>query len=257
MSSSRSETEGADTDGSLQLPEVVRKAWGLTSPGRRGPRAELSLQRVVATAIRLADAQGLGQVSMARIADELGFTTMSLYRHLRSKEELLVHLQDAVLGVPPRQSTDGALWRDGLAAWTRELFEIYTRHGWVLDIPISGPPVMPHNLQWMDWAFAIMESIPLRSGEKLSILLLLSGYARNEATLAQSLRGRSDKSNGEDQDYERSLRLLVTADHLPALHRAIADTGLFDAAPETDSGTFDFGLARILDGIEVMVDRLS
>jgi AcrR family transcriptional regulator len=71
------------------LPPGLDLLWGRREPGRRGPRPGLSTDAIVEAAVAVADAEGLGAVSMARVAKELGFTTMSLYRHVTSKDELL------------------------------------------------------------------------------------------------------------------------------------------------------------------------
>ena len=84
----------------VELPPGIAIAWGLERPSTRGAKAELSAARIVDAAIRLADKEGLAAVSMARVAKDLGFTSMSLYRHLRSKEELLVLMVDAAFGEP-------------------------------------------------------------------------------------------------------------------------------------------------------------
>ena len=73
----------------VPLPPGLDLLWGRRERGKRGPRAGLSADAIVAAAIRIADAEGLEAVSMARVANELGFTTMSLYRHVASKDELL------------------------------------------------------------------------------------------------------------------------------------------------------------------------
>src|SRR6202020_324762 len=71
------------------LPPGLDLLWGRRGQGKRGPRPGLSADMIVDAALRVADAEGLEAVSMARVAAELGFTTMSLYRHVASKEELL------------------------------------------------------------------------------------------------------------------------------------------------------------------------
>ena len=70
------------------LPPGIDVLWDRRGSGSRGPRRGLSIDARHA-AIRLADADGLESVSMARVAEELGFTTMSLYRYVTSKDELL------------------------------------------------------------------------------------------------------------------------------------------------------------------------
>jgi AcrR family transcriptional regulator len=246
------------------LPPEVLAAWGVTRPGKRGPRAELSLARITEAAIDIADVDGLAAVSMARVAEQIGFTTMALYRHVRSKDELLQHMQDAALGAPPRELTPAGGWRGGLELWARQVLAGFLAHPWTVEIPIPGPPLMPRNLEWMDWALSFLADVPLTVLEKLSTLMVLSGYARNEAVLGRSIHKEREKRGvAPDQEwpaYEHGLRRFVTAENLPALHQLIAD-GLFDApaeamsAEEGDEFIVEFGLQRILDGIEALISR--
>ena len=84
----------------VPLPPGLDLLWGRRERGKRGPRAGLSADAIVAAAVRVADAEGLEAVSMARVAKELGFTTMSLYRHVSGKDELLQMMWDASAQVP-------------------------------------------------------------------------------------------------------------------------------------------------------------
>lgn len=259
------------------LPPEVAVAWGLAPAARRGPRAELSLDRILATATRIGDEHGLAAISMAKVAAELGFTTMSLYRHVDSKEALLTHLQDAVMGAAPVSETEGLDWRRGLAAWTRCLLAAYSAHPWTLGIPITAPPLMPRSIEWLDLALQLMADLPLSPADRLSTVLLLSGYARNEATLAASIVARQRPADGtaggtagegageaveagEDQEYEAALRHLLGVRPLPGLAGILERGGLFDFGgdeePEDpDDFMVDYGLERILDGIEAYVAR--
>ncbi len=87
--------EGADaarpaqSEPSPPLPPGLDLLWGRRGRGQRGPKPGLTVDAIVAAAIAIADAEGLEAVSMAHVAEQLGFTTMSLYRHVTSKEELL------------------------------------------------------------------------------------------------------------------------------------------------------------------------
>ncbi len=244
------------------LPPVVTAAWGLREQGRRGPRAELTLDRIVTTAIAVADADGLAAVSMARVAADLGFSTMSLYRHVASKEELLQHMQDAALGDPDPASTDDLSWREGLRTWARAVIGTYLAHPWSVDLTAAGPPVMPRNTAWMDWALRIMADLPLSSTEKLSTLILVSGYARYEATMMIGfMRGRAAGIEAvDDDDYQRALLHLTDAERFPFVHAVASDTTLFEDVPaetsdEADAWLFSYGLERILDGIEAHLSR--
>src|SRR6516162_2662775 len=85
------------------LPDTVAVAWGVRDRPHKGPRPGLSLERIVAAAVRLADAEGLAAVSMSRVAAELGAAPMSLYRHVTAKDELLTLMLDAAYGPYPAQ----------------------------------------------------------------------------------------------------------------------------------------------------------
>src|SRR5688500_18910302 len=91
------------------LPQRLANLWGLAEPGTRGPKPSLTLERIVTTAIEIADAEGLAGLSMSRVAKALGFSTMSLYRYVATKDELLLLAQDASLGAPPK-SKPGGRW---------------------------------------------------------------------------------------------------------------------------------------------------
>ena len=83
------------------IPPSIELAWGLRDRGTRGPKRGLTLERIVAAGIEVAARDGLEAVSMAGVAEELGAGTMSLYRYVDSKDELLTLMVDTALG-PPR-----------------------------------------------------------------------------------------------------------------------------------------------------------
>src|SRR4051812_49574831 len=101
------------------LPASIAAAWGLRERPARGPRPGLSLERIVGAAVDLADAEGIGAVSMGRVAKELGSSPMSLYRYVAAKDELLALMVDAALALPNAPGDPGEDWRAGIArrAW--------------------------------------------------------------------------------------------------------------------------------------------
>lgn len=240
------------------LPEGVKAAWA-SAASQRPRRPELNLERIIEAGLRVADADGLAAISMARVAKELGFATMSLYRHLSSKDELLLHLQDASVGPPPTSLSRGLGWREGLAVWERELLSAYLRRSWALSIPIVTPPMMPRSMEWLEWGLQIMSDTALAPMEKVSTTLLLGGYARNEATLLATMRDQVDPE-AVDQTYQAGLREIVDPERFPALHGLVAAGSLFEFptdSPTDDGDAFmlDFGLERILDGLEVLISK--
>jgi AcrR family transcriptional regulator len=242
-----------DSGGDMSIPASIAAAWGLTDRPSKGPKPGLSLQRVVQAGIAVADAEGLGAVSMARVAKELGTATMSLYRYVAAKDELLLLMVDAAYGPPPTDViTD---WRKGLSNWAWAELKAFRRHPWGVRVPISGPPITPNELAWFERGLALLRGTPLTATEKPSVILLVSGYVRNVATVEADLREAFEAANLSPDDalngYNRLVLSLTTPEAFPEVH-AVVNAGTFDAADDPDD-EFTFGLERILDGLDALI----
>ncbi|WP_405640914.1 TetR/AcrR family transcriptional regulator [Streptomyces uncialis] len=248
----------ADMESGTGLPASLEVAWGLRERPAKGPRPGLSLDRIVDTAVRIAAAEGLGAVSMGRVAKELGASTMSLYRYVGARDELYVLMQEAAVGAPPEAPPAGTEWRACLAWWARAQRAVFRRNLWLLRIPTSGPPVGPNSLAWMEAALAGLDGTGLREEEKLSVLMLVGGYVRNASVLVSDLEaGMRASGVGTDESlrrYAAALRALTDAGRHPALTRLLG-SGVFEHGDHGDGADvdFDFGLDRVLDGIEALV----
>jgi AcrR family transcriptional regulator len=233
------------------IPPSIELAWGLRRDGTRGPRRGLTLEAIVAAGIEVAAADGVGALSMARIAKQLGVGTMSLYRYVAAKDELLTLMVDSALGPPPPLPERGG-WHAGLTAWCDALRDTYRRDAWTLRVPISAPPLGPNNVAWLDRALASLAETGLSEQDKLSCVLVLSGFVRNDATLTADFAAVAD---GElvMPGYGTLLAEISSADEFPSLHRAIA-SGALDDEDDPDL-EYRFGLARILDGIAELIAR--
>ena len=247
-----------DQSGGTGLPASIEAAWGVRQRPHKGPRPALSLKRIVAAAVRVAAGDGLQAVSMSRVAAELGVSTMSLYRYVRAKDELLALMADLPLEAPPARRGPEESWRDGLARWARAELAIYRRNPWVLRIPISGPPVTPNAIAWLEVGLDCLRGTGLAEHEKLSVILLVTGYVRNQGLLqadiaAAQAAGATPADPEMMASYGRLLARLTDPGRFPALHAVIA-AGVFDEPDEADYD-FRFGLERVLDGIETLIDR--
>jgi AcrR family transcriptional regulator len=240
-----------------KLPPTIELAWGLRERSGKGPKPGLSLERIVETGMRVAAREGLDAVSMNRIAAELDASTMSLYRYVRAKEELLALMVDAAFATPPAPPAAGEGWRPALSRWVRDHLAVLRRHPWVVRIPLGGPPIMPHQVVWFERALSCLKETGLTGAEKLSVLLLVNGFVRNEALLSADLHGAA-RASGTTLErataaYGRLLSGLIDPQRFPELS-AIVAAGLFDGTGDTDDD-FDFGLERILDGIAARIRR--
>src|SRR5690606_14503843 len=119
----------------MATPTVLEMLWGIDRPSTRGPKPTLSRAAIVSAATELADAEGLAAVSMQKLADRLGYTKMSLYRHVPGKAELTALMTEAALaGLPELDTTGAPPWRSGLRSWALLSFERYRRHPWVMEL---------------------------------------------------------------------------------------------------------------------------
>ena len=243
---------GDDSGGGL--PASIEMAWGLRERPHKGPKRELSLDQIVAAAIRLADSEGLAAVSMSRVAAAAGHSTMALYRHVAAKGQLVELMLDSAHGPPPAPEP-GEGWRPGLARWAWAELAVYRQHPWALSVPLSGPPVMPNAVSWLESGLQSMGRAGLSEGEKMSVILLLTGYVRNAAMVAVQIDAAflAAAPKGEDamSGYTRLLGRLIDPHRFPGLTAVLA-SGVLDTTDEWDD-EFAFGLERVLDGIGVLV----
>ena len=247
-----------DDQSGTGLPASIEAAWGVRRRPSKGPRPALSLERIVAAAVRVAATHGHQAVSMSRVAADLGVSTMSLYRYVAAKDELLALMADLTFEAPPARRRPEESWRDGLARWAWAELGVYRRNPWVLRIPISGPPVTPNAMAWLERGLDCLGDTGLEEGEKLSVMLVLTGFVRGQAMLqadiaAAQAAGAAPPGQEVMSSYGRLMARLTDPERFPALHAVLA-AGVFDEPDEGDD-EFAFGLERVLDGIETLIEK--
>lgn len=256
----------AEHQGTSRMERDVELLWGLRQPEpRRGPKPRLSREAVVAAAVALADAEGLEAVSMQRVAKELGYTTMSLYRYVDSKEDMLLLMNDAAMGGDPPPPCEDGDWRTGVEEWVREVAAMYRRHPWTVYLTLSGPPSGPNGLRWMEAGLREISRSGLDIGWSLQMLTTLSAVLREtirvELDISRAARAAGGAMADIGRDYSRGLRRVVTAEGFPTIDRLLREGVMeefSDAAREGAGGPaedLDFSVRRILDGIEGYVER--
>ncbi|WP_329572892.1 TetR/AcrR family transcriptional regulator C-terminal domain-containing protein [Kitasatospora sp. NBC_01266] len=235
------------SDAGAGLPGSIHVLWDLREREQRG-RTGLSTSRIVTAAIGFADEFGLGTLSMARIAERLDSATMSLYRHVSSKDELQALMVDMAYGMPPELEDGDRHWRAGLEQWARAFLEVFRRHPWMLQIPVSGPPLEPGQMSWLERGLRTLGRTGLTPNEKLSVMLLMVGYVRNNAQLSMGLVSENVSEAELMANYGQAMDKFVTAETFPAV-RELIEAGTFESTEDD----FGFGLQRVLDGVEVLV----
>jgi len=248
-----------DQDALNKLPNGAKLAWGLAKPSTRGPKGELSVKKIVDAAVAIADRDGLAAVSMNRVATSLGFTTMSLYRYVASKEDLLALMHDSVSEIELPLRTEGD-WRAEMREYVRVCVEVFVKHPWFGDVPVTSIPIMPQTLKVVDWLLGTMRSFPLNDHEKMSILLLLSSYSRSIGIIYrdfdQAVKAGANPDTFNGLEYSAALKQLVKPESYPFLHPIVL-SGTYAGENEAENpvgNDFDFGLERILDGVQSYLD---
>jgi len=246
----------ADDTADAPLPRSIALAWGAVPPPQRGPKREFSLEQVLDAAVALADADGIEAVTMPALAQSLGLTAMSLYRYVVSKDTLLLLLQERGMGSPPPAIATAATWRLGLDAYAEASSAVYRRHAWMLDIAITGVATTPNNLAWLEAGLTALAGTPLSRQERVAVVLQVSGHARFRALVERGYAVRADEEReppaGVMLAEAQLLGRLVSTSQFPEL-RATLDSG---ALADDRFDSFDFGLARLLDGVEGYIDSL-
>jgi AcrR family transcriptional regulator len=211
---------------------------------------DLTRERIVAAAIRVADAEGLAQLSMRRIATELGAAPMSLYRHVHGKDELLVSMMDSVLGEDPLPGRPPKGWRAQLELSSRMQWQGFRRHPWLAPaLSITRPQLIPNGMRHTEWALRALDGLGLTIQEMMHVHMTLFSHVRGLAlNLEAEAQAEQDSGLTSDewmQTQEHGFRVIAGTGDFPLLNR------LVDSDMELDlDQLFEFGLARLLDGLE-------
>ncbi|GAB3711870.1 TetR/AcrR family transcriptional regulator [Amycolatopsis oliviviridis] len=246
--------KGPDLQRSLAL------LWAGRTPGRRGPRAQLSVERIARAAIQVADAEGLDALSMQRVATELGYSTMSLYNHIASKDLLLEVMADVAAAEPPGLD-DAADFRDAVHQWVEALWAGFRTRPWLLRVPLDHSPIGPNHLAWMDRLLRPLLKAGLAPGEARAAALHLTAVVRGTAQLSLDMDSAHKTAGGlphTETEVSQALTELITPEDYPALAAVhAAEATVHSGHEETGKlpAELGFGVDRFLDGIDAWVSK--
>lgn len=248
------EAKSGDIERSLDL------LWSAGGRTGRGPQPKLSVAKIVDAAIGIADVEGLEALSMQRLAGEFGYSTMSLYRYVPGKVQLVDIMADVACGPAPDMSEVDGGWRVKVELWVDELWKVYQAHDWLVRVQIKNPPIGPNQLAWFESLLSSIATIGLSRDDMAALAMFVSSAVRD---LARFTRDLVPMGLG----YAQVLENILETDRFPTV------AALVTQAPEPDAGgapdesgpepsesgedavrpVAQFGVARLLDGIEVYV----
>ncbi|MGC9665533.1 TetR/AcrR family transcriptional regulator C-terminal domain-containing protein [Planosporangium sp. 12N6] len=238
------------------LPPVAGRT---ATPG--GPAApprgyDLSRDRIVRAAVAVADADGLAALSMRRVATDLGVATMSLYRHVPGKDELLLLMTDAVFAEEPLQARPPSDWRERLETAARLMWTVFRRHPWAAEVlSMTRPQLLPHLMTYAEWSLSALRGQGLGVDDMMNVHLTLFGHVRGVALGLQSeAQAEQDTGMTADEWIETQgpgLRELLASGRFPALGYLVRQQFDYDI-----DAVFEYGLQRLLDGVAVRLASL-
>lgn len=214
---------------------------------------ELTQADVVCAAIHIADTEGLSVVSMRRVASALDIATMTLYRYVPSKYELVVLMADAIFAEcpPPADAPPG--WRDSFELIARLHWSMYRIHPWLAPvISFTRPEPTPHAVVNTEWGLRALDGLELDPATMLYLVVTLFGYVRGTAvsldTEAEAIRDTGVSDDEWMHAQESRITALMQSGRFPIMTRVISDDIDFNL-----EDFFEFGLQRLLDGMAVLI----
>lgn len=241
-------------------PGTARRSRAENRPG--GER-DLGRDQVVRAAIGVADAEGLAALSMRSVAARLGAATMTAYRYVNSKDELVLLMADTVLGELslPRDPDEGRPgdWRSRLELGARALWAVHRAHPWLAQIgPLTRPLLLPSLIAYSEWMLGALDGHGLPPETMLNLNALLYSHIQGIAiqwegeALAQSSSGLSENEWMERQ--AATLTSLTDSGAYPTFTRVLGSLGEEGYDLRLDE-LFELGLGSMLDGVAVLVER--
>lgn len=243
--------------GSGDPRRTIELLWSVPPRPRPGPKPRLTTAEIAEVAIRIADQHGLAAVTLRRVAEELGVTAMSLYGYVPSKAELLDLIADRVYARFPMPEHGRTGWRARLDVIAKENWALYLAHPWLLQIATSRPMLGPNLTAKYDYELRAVDGLGLSDIEMDLVVSLVNDYVHGaartavDAAAAESQTGMTDEQWW--QAYGPLLGEVLDPERYPTAVRVGAAAGAEYNAAHDPTRSFEFGLRRILDGIEILV----
>lgn len=210
---------------------------------RPTPRRPLSRDRVLHTAIEIADESGVGAVTMREVATRLGVEAMSLYNHVANKDDILDGMVDLVIEQFDLPS-DADDWREAMRRRAISAHEVFDRHRWMPPLLDSRDSSGAARLRYYDWVLGTLVTAGFTLDQAVRSFSLLDSYVYGFGIQQFNMSAGAD---GPPEEMAEAILASIPAEEYPFLHRMAShamQTG-YDADAD-----FEFGLEIILDGLE-------
>jgi len=162
-------------------------------------KSRLTREKIAAVALAIADKDGFEAVSMRRIAQELNVGTMSLYYYVKTKEDLIAVMDDALMADALLPSLPKG-WKRAIVEIAKRTHTIFIRHPWALSAMLSAPPGL-NAMRHMEQCLEALAATSMTGGEKLMLLAMVDDFVFGHA-----LREAADRSKVDTEFAAAQLR---------------------------------------------------
>jgi AcrR family transcriptional regulator len=268
---------------------TVELLW--REPRDATPRQGLSVGAIVRAAVEIADADGIEALSMRRVGERLGFTGMSLYRHVPGKAQLVDLMCDAVMGDAATDTVTSAVtstmagttagatgtagdsvaarvaagipagtsagtsagaahgWREALEGWARRGWALCRRHPWLAEVRGTRHVPGPNSIAHFEYALSTLKRTGLKPSEMIAVVGLVGRFVDSEAARAAEITRVERHTGVSEEEWWGARDSLYEKLHLYPTLTHIWEAGGYDEPEDS----FEFGLRRVLDGVEALV----
>jgi AcrR family transcriptional regulator len=230
--------------------------WARRPRQPRGPQPGLSREQIVAAAVAIADREGVESLSMRRVAAALGAGTMSLYRYVSSKDDLLDLILDEVIGEASLPAEPSGDWRADLRALALRGRENYRRHPWMLQLGASRPRLGPQALRQMELTLGALEhlgvDITTMAAMQNTMHSYVVGAVQTELAEEEARRRRGLTDEAWRASLAPYVRQVIDSGDFPLFRRLVLDGRDLDA-----DARFERFLDVVLAGLATSVGGAS
>jgi len=238
--------------------------WGLSdeAPRRKGPARSVTVAQVVDAALALADEQGLAALTMRAVAERVGISTMSVYTYVPGKPELLDLMVDALYARMERGAFDGESWRERVSTVAEENRMLLLQHPWMTEVAaLSRPPLGPGLMAKYEHELAAFDGTGLSDVDTDAALTWVLGFVQAHCRAAHDARrATTDTAMSDAEWWEANQPILARAfdpEKYPRAVRVGAAAGEAQGSAWSEERAWEFGLARTLDGLAVLIEGRS
>lgn len=217
----------------------------------------LSRERIVRVAIQAADAEGLEGLSLRGVAAKLDAPVMSLYRHVKGKDELLRAMVDAALVEMPLPEPPPTGWRAQLELSARLEWKLMRKHPWLArQVHLSRPSASPGALGFANWVFRALDGTALNEVGKLELHATLHGFVQGLAVNVEAEANAMASTGLSEEEHmaqeEAGFAALAASGRYPYFLRMLRE---IDEPFELElDRVFELGLQALLDGFAPRID---